>query len=117
MSQTESLPLPPGRFGAPWLGESLSLVHSNHGFYKDRVAAHGPIFRTRLFGNDFVVFSGHEAFHTFATDPRIRRGDADPVTARQMFRDSLALTDGEEHRARKTIMVQAVAFRSSIDAY
>ena len=117
MPQTRSLPLPPGRAGLPWLGETLSLVRSNHGFYTDRLAAHGPIFRTRLFGNDFVVFSGHEAFHTFATDPRIRRGDADPVTAEQMFLGSLALTDGAEHHSRKSIMVGAVAFRSPIAAY
>lgn len=114
---SQSLPLPPGRLGLPWLGESLSLVRSNHGFYTDRLAVHGPIFKTRLFGNDFVVFSGHEAFHTFATDPRIIRGDADPITARQMFLDSLALQEGEEHRTRKSVLVSAIGFRSAIEAY
>ncbi|GAA1951076.1 cytochrome P450 [Microbacterium deminutum] len=117
MSQEQRLPLPPGRLGLPWLGESLSLLRSNHGFYTDRLAAHGPIFKTRLFGNDFVVFSGHEAFHTFATDPRIVRGDADPITARQMFLDSLALMDGAEHQTRKSVLVRAIGFRSAIEAY
>src|SRR4051794_27243510 len=117
MAQKESPPLPPGRFGLPWLGETLSLVRSNHGFYRDRLAKYGPIFKTRLFGSDFVVFSGHEAFHTFATDPRIVRGDADPITAEQMFLDSLALIDGPEHSPRKSIMVRAIGFRSSLEAY
>ena len=110
-------PLPPGRFGAPWLGETLAIVRSNHGFYKDRLAKYGPIFKTRLFGSDFVVFSGHEAFHVFATDHRIERGDADPITAEKMFRGSLALIDGDEHHLRKAVMLRGVGFRSAIEAY
>jgi cytochrome P450 len=113
----EQLPLPPGRFGLPWLGESLAIVRSNHAFYTDRLAKYGPIFRTRLFGSDFVVFSGHEAFHTFATDPRIQRGDADPITAEQIFVNSLALIDGTEHHTRKTVMLKAIGYRSAIEAY
>ena len=89
----------------PWLGETLAIVRNNHGFYTERLAKYGPIFRTRLFGNDFVVFSGHEAFHTFATDSRIVRGDADPISAEQIFLDSLALIDGVEHHTRKAVML------------
>jgi cytochrome P450 len=110
-------PLPPGRFGLPWLGESLAIVRSNHAFYQDRLAKYGPIFRTRLFGSNFVVFSGHEAFHTFATDERIQRGDADPITAEQIFVNSLALIDGVEHHTRKSVMLKAIGYRSSIEAY
>lgn len=111
------LPLPPGRFGLPWLGETLAIVKSNHGFYTDRVAKYGPVFKTRLFGNDFVVFSGHEAFHRFATDTRIERGDADPITAEAMFRNSLALIDGIEHHTRKALMLRGIGYRSAIEAY
>lgn len=111
------LPLPPGRFGPPWLGETLSIVRSNHGFYTDRMARYGPIFKTRLFGNDFVVFSGFEAFHAFATDDRIERGDADPISTEQIFLNSLALVDGVEHRTRKAVMLRGVGFRSALEAY
>lgn len=114
---TAQPPLPPGRSGLPWIGESLSIVRSNHAFYTDRVARYGPIFRTRLFGSDFVVFSGHEAFHAFATDPRIQRGDADPITAEQIFVNSLALIDGTEHHTRKEVMLAAIGYRSAIQAY
>jgi len=110
-------PLPPGRFGLPWVGESLSIVRSNHGFYTDRFAKYGPVFKTRLFGIDFVVFSGHEAFHAFATDSRIERGGADPVSVEQLFLNSLALLDGSDHRLRKAVMLRAVGFRSAIEAY
>jgi len=110
-------PLPPGRFGLPWLGETFSILRNNHGFYKDRIEKYGPIFKTRLFGNSFVVFSGHEAFHTFAIDERIVRGDADPISAEQIFMNSLALIDGVEHHTRKAVMLRAVGFRSAIASY
>ncbi|MGC3994186.1 MAG: cytochrome P450 [Propionicimonas sp.] len=110
-------PLPPGRYGLPWVGEMLDLFRSNHGFHIDRVAKYGPIYKTRLLGSKFVVFSGHEAFHTFATDPRIRRGDADPLPAQQVFLDSVALYDGGDQPVRKTVMLKAVWFRDAIEAY
>ena len=110
-------PLPPGRFGLPWLGETLSILRNNHAFYTDRIEKYGPIFKTRLFGNSFVIFSGHEAFHTFAIDERIVRGDADPISAEQIFLNSLALIDGAEHHVRKAVMLRAVGFRSAIASY
>ena len=63
--------VPPGRLGLPWLGETTAIARSNHGFYTDRFERYGPIFKTRLFGINFVVLSGAEAFHRFATDPAI----------------------------------------------
>ncbi|QIG40674.1 cytochrome P450 [Microbacterium sp. 4R-513] len=116
-SPADRKPLPPGRFGLPWLGETLAILRNNHGFYKDRLAKYGPVFKTRLFGNSFVVFSGHEAFHAFATDPRIVRGDADPISAEQIFLNSLALIDGVEHHTRKSVMLRAVGYRSAIASY
>lgn len=116
-SKTNQKPLPPGRFGLPWLGETLSILRNNHEFYKERLDKYGPIFKTRLFGNSFVVFSGHEAFHTFAIDERIVRGDADPISAEQIFMSSLALIDGVEHHTRKAVMLRAVGFRSAIASY
>ncbi|MDQ7992274.1 MAG: cytochrome P450 [Propionicimonas sp.] len=116
-SATTGRPLPPGDYGLPWLGEILKLFASNHGFHTERVAKFGPIYKTRLLGSRFVVFSGHEAFHTFATDPRIRRGDADPLPAQQVFAGSVALYDGEDQVARKTVMLHGVFFRGAIEAY
>lgn len=112
-----TLPLPPGRFGLPWVGETMALFASNHGFHRDRVARYGPIYRTRLLGSNFVVFSGHEAFHTFATDPRIRRGDADPLPARQVFAGSVALYDGGDQPARKEVMLKGTWYREAVEAY
>jgi cytochrome P450 len=78
----------------------MSIARNNHKFYRDHIAKYGPVFKTRLFGVNFVIVSGHEAFHQFATDPRVQRGGTDPVSVEQMFHGSLALVDGDEHHAR-----------------
>ncbi len=117
VSASAGLPLPPGRLGLPWLGETMSILRSNHGFHRDRVARYGPIYKTRLLGSPFVVFSGHEAFHTFATDPRIRRGDADALPTRQIFRNSVALYDGGDQVVRKGVMLTALWDRDAIGSY
>lgn len=115
MSRT--LPLPPGRLGLPWIGETVAIARTNHGFYEDRFAKYGPIFKTRLFGVNFVVVSGSEAFHQFSTDPRIERGSTDPVSVEQIFLRSLALEDGEEHHRRKDVMLHGIRTREAINAY
>ena len=113
----DELPLPPGRFGLPWLGETMAILKSNHGFHRERVAKYGPIYKTRLLGSNFVVFSGHEAFHTFATDPRIQRGDADALPTRKLFQGSVALYDGGDQFVRKSIMLAGLWDRTAIGAY
>ena len=110
-------PLPPGRLGLPWIGETMPLSRNNHKFYRDHFAKYGPIFKTRLFGFNFVIVSGHEAFHQFATDPRVERGGTDPISVEQMFFRSLALVDGQEHHSRKDVMLHAVRTDEAMRAY
>ncbi|MEO6512963.1 MAG: cytochrome P450, partial [Nocardioides sp.] len=109
--------LPPGKLGLPWIGETLSIAKNNHQFYRDHIKKYGPVFKTRLFGINFVIVSGHEAFHQFATDPKIQRGGTDPVSVEQMFHNSLALIDGPEHHARKDVMLEAVRTDEAMAAY
>jgi retinoid hydroxylase len=110
-------PLPPGRLGLPWIGETMSIARNNHKFYRDHLAKYGPVFKTRLFGVNFVIVSGHEAFHQFATDPRVERGGTDPISVEQMFFQSLALVDGQEHHSRKDVMLHAVRTDEAMAAY
>lgn len=109
--------LPPGKLGLPWIGETLGIAKNNHQFYRDHIKKYGPVFKTRLFGINFVIVSGHEAFHQFATDPKIQRGGTDPVSVQQMFHNSLALIDGPEHHARKDVMLEAVRTDEAMAAY
>ena len=41
-------PLPPGRLGLPWIGETMSIARNNHKFYRDHLAKYGPNVRKRL---------------------------------------------------------------------
>ena len=95
----------------------MSLARNNHKFYRDHFAKYGPVFKTRLFGFNFVIVSGHEAFHQFATDPRVERGGTDPISVEQMFFGSLALIDGQEHHSRKDVMLHAVRTDEAMAAY
>ncbi|MBF4769589.1 cytochrome P450 [Nocardioides agariphilus] len=109
--------LPPGKLGLPWIGETMSIARNNHQFYRDHIAKYGPVFKTRLFGKNFVIVSGHEAFHQFATDPKVQRGGTDPISVEQMFHGSLALIDGDEHHSRKDVMLHAVRTDEAMAAY
>ncbi|GAA1467735.1 cytochrome P450 [Microbacterium thalassium] len=109
--------VPPGRLGLPWLGESAAILKDNHQFFRDRFDRYGPVFKTRLFGIDFAVFSGPEAFHRFATDPRIERIGAHPLPVAQMFDSSVAVTDGPHFRERKLSILDGVWRREAIAHY
>ncbi|MEH2239795.1 hypothetical protein [Nostoc sp.] len=52
--------IPPGSFGIPVLGETLSFVFDRD-FGKKRYRQYGPIFKTHLLGRPTVVMVGPEA--------------------------------------------------------
>ena len=109
-------PLPPGRLGLPWLGETVAIARSNHGFYEDHFDKYGPIFKTRLFGVNFVVVSGAQAFHQFNTDPRIERGSTDPVSVEQIFRE-LEATATKKQQAKAKANAAKARTRDSMQAF
>lgn len=49
--------LPPGSFGLPVLGETLSFLFDRD-FAKKRYRQYGSIFKTHLFGRPTVVMAG-----------------------------------------------------------
>lgn len=56
----KSLPLPPGSFGLPVIGETISFLRDRD-FADKRHKRYGSIFKTHLFGRPTVMMLGAEA--------------------------------------------------------
>jgi hypothetical protein len=52
-----SLPLPPGNFGLPFIGETITFLRENN-FTEQRQQKYGSIFKTHLFGRPTIVMIG-----------------------------------------------------------
>jgi retinoid hydroxylase len=110
-------PLPPGSSGLPLLGETLALLGDNYGFVRDRVAKHGPIFRSRVLGRDAAFLAGAEGTALFNDEDLVQRAGGMPDFIEQFFGGkSLPLLDGTTHRARKE-QVMAAFSRAALESY
>lgn len=110
-------PLPPGTMGLPLIGETLAFAKNGFTFVADRVARHGPIFRTSVLGRKTVVISGPDAVTEFIDEDKIERAGAMPPHIEEIFGGrSVPLLDGEEHRIRKLIVLSAFS-REALTAY
>jgi cytochrome P450 len=100
--------LPPGSYGLPLLGETIPLALDIHSFYRKRVKKYGPVFKTHLFGKPVIAFNGPEAFTFFLNQEYFTRENASPHPIKELLDwDALPLLDGDEHRRRKRIILQA----------
>ncbi|MBL8604569.1 MAG: cytochrome P450 [Myxococcales bacterium] len=98
----------PGSSGLPWLGETLAFIADGFVFANTRAAAHGPIVRTRVLGEDAVLLSGVEATEAFNDPERVQRSKAAPSFVIELFAgESLPFIDGDTHRARKALVMSA----------
>lgn len=116
-SESDHLPLPPGRTGAPWLGESLAFVRDPFAFFDVRHREHGPIFRTRLLGADIVCLVGPAGWTAFSDDSVFTREDASPPHVQQIFHpQAIPFLAGDAHVRRRRLMLQAFT-EDAIAAY
>jgi|GEM_PF-223551 len=100
--------LPPGSYGLPLIGETIPLALDIHSFYRKRVQKYGLVFKTHLFGKPVIAFNGPEAFTFFLNQEYFTRENASPHPIRELLDwDTLPLLDGDEHRRRKRIILQA----------
>lgn len=112
-----SKPLPPGRTGLPLLGETLAFAKNPFAFIDERLARHGRIFRSRVLGRDAVVVAGPEAAGKFIDNDVVQREGSMPPHVQQIFGGrSLPLLDGDTHRGRKSVVVQAFT-RAALTSY
>src|SRR5258706_6077115 len=110
-------PLPPGSNGLPLVGETLAFAKNPFQFIEERLAKHGPIFRTRVLGRNTAIIAGPNAAARFSdTRPVVRTGSMPPNVQELCAGRSLPLLDGDVHRNRKSIVNQAFT-RGAITAY
>jgi cytochrome P450 len=100
--------LPPGSLGLPFIGERPRILDVD--YLMAQYEKYGPVFKTRVatFGN-MAVFLGPEAnrfllstgMHYFSW----RNGW--PITFKSLLGESLFVQDGEEHRAKRRLLMPA----------
>lgn len=111
---TAGKPLPPGQRGLPLLGETLAFAKNPFGFIEQRLAAHGPVFRSQVLGRPTVVLAGPEATAQFLSDEKIQREGSMPPHVQELFGgQSLPLLDGDAHRARKLLVLEGLSRAAS----
>ncbi|NJN76634.1 MAG: cytochrome P450 [Synechococcaceae cyanobacterium RL_1_2] len=101
-----SRPLPPGKNGFPFIGETLSFIFDPE-FADQRFETYGPIFRTNILGQPTVVMGGAEAnkFILASHFEHFSWRDGWPANFKELLGESLFLQEGEEHdRNRKLLM-------------
>lgn len=112
-----NIPLPPGRSGFPFIGETLPFLKDGFAFIEERARRHGPVFRTRILGRATAVIVGPEACATWIDPERIARAEAQPGFLFELLAGpSLPHLDGTDHRDRRAVVLEAFT-PEALDAY
>ncbi len=103
-----SAPLPPGRLGFPFLGETLALLRNPFRFLEERQARYGDVFKSRILGRTTVFLAGRAGAEAFYDGGAISRSDAHPYTITDLFGGlNFEMYDGPRHLALKEIALTA----------
>lgn len=107
-SHIESLPLPPGSFGPPVVGETLNFLFDRQ-FANKRQAKYGNVFKTHLLGRPTVVMVGSEANQCILSThmEHFSWREGWPNTFRELLGESLFLQEGEQHRRNRKLLMPA----------
>lgn len=107
-SDNSTLPLPPGSFGLPLIGETPKFL-LDQTFADKRREQYGDIFRTHILGRPTVFMMGPEA-NQFVLSTHMdcfswREGW--PGTFRELLGESLFLQEGDQHRRNRKLLMPA----------
>jgi cytochrome P450 len=116
------LPLPPGSLGLPFLGDTLSFFRNPIAFLDRRARELGPVFKTRLLGDDVVCLVGPEAAAFFYDERYFQRAGGSPPHFKEIFGElAVVFKDGEAHRRTRRLMAQVfspqalASYRATVD--
>ena len=105
MIASPTRPLPPGSFGFPLVGETLSFMFDRD-FALKRQAKYGDIFRSHIAGRRAVVMAGPDA-NRFILSSHMEHfswREGWPETFRTLLGESLFLQEGEQHRRNRKLL-------------
>ncbi len=116
MVQVSSLPLPPGNFGLPVIGQSVSYLLSPASFMEKRQKRYGNIFKTHLFGFPTIVLIGADAARfLFANEGQKFEMTNTPSFERLLGINSIGVKTGAAHQTLRKYLYQAFAPRALAD--
>ena len=100
---------PPGSLGLPFVGETPLFVLKEHKFYEERLKKHGPIFKSHIMGNPCIVVTGDKAVEFILSKgmDNLSWGNGWPGTFKELLGRSLFVQDGEEHRKKRRLLMNA----------
>ncbi|MGE5659794.1 MAG: cytochrome P450 [Actinomycetota bacterium] len=102
-----SLPLPPGEFGLPLIGDTLNFLQDPQ-FAQKRHQQLGPIFKTRILGKPTIFMRGAEASRFVLNHENQYFAVSWPPSTQALLGPlSLALQAGGEHQKRRKLLYQA----------
>lgn len=103
----QKLPLPPGKFGLPLIGETISFLRDSE-FANKRQQQYGSIFKTHIFGQPTVMMMGADANRFLLTNDNQYFVNAWPKSTRILLGPaSLATQTGGIHQKRRKLLYQA----------
>ncbi|OKH17570.1 cytochrome P450 [[Limnothrix rosea] IAM M-220] len=106
-SSPNELPLPPGKFGLPIIGETIEFF-TDRNFQKKRLEQYGDVFKTNIFNSPTVVMVGAEANEVlFRNENKYVKATWPKSTRILLGSDSLATQEGGIHSSRRRIIFQA----------
>lgn len=101
-------PAPPGRFGLPVVGESISYLRNPEEFILKRQQQHGNVFKTHLFGSPNVVLIGADAVQfLFSNDGKMLEMTNTPNFETLLGKKSIGVKVGSAHQVLRRQLFQA----------
>lgn len=107
MTISNDLPLPPGSFGLPLLGETIAFL-TDGDFASKRHNKYGQLFRTHIFGSPTIILSGAEANRFLLSNENKYFAATWPKSTKTLLGSaSLAVHTGDVHASRRRLIYQA----------
>ncbi|NCR09476.1 MAG: cytochrome P450 [Microcystis aeruginosa LG13-11] len=107
MTISKDIPLPPGSFGLPLLGETIAFL-TDGDFASKRHNKYGQLFRTHIFGSPTIILSGAEANRFLLSNENKYFAATWPKSTRTLLGSaSLAVHTGDVHASRRRLIYQA----------